>query len=80
MQEISASKFKATCLSVMEQVRTSGEPVLVTKRGEPLIEVVPAKGPASGVRQLGALRGSAVLQDDLIEPAAPNEVWESHGQ
>ena len=43
MKKIAAGKFKAQCLKVMEQVRTTREPVLITKRGQPLAKVVPAE-------------------------------------
>ena len=35
MEEIAISKFKATCLSVLENVRKTGKTVLVTRFGEP---------------------------------------------
>lgn len=33
------SKFKATCLAVLQEVRQTGQPILVTRRGEPIAEV-----------------------------------------
>jgi len=42
MKKIAAAKFKAYCLKVMQQVRSSQEPVLVTERGQPLAKLVPA--------------------------------------
>ena len=42
MEEITISKFKATCLAVIEKVRKSGKPVLVSSFGKPMAEVVPA--------------------------------------
>ena len=41
MEEIAISKFKATCLAVLEKVRKTGKPVLVTRFGQPVAEVVP---------------------------------------
>jgi prevent-host-death family protein len=73
---ISVSEFKATCLSVLETVRRTGRPVLVTKRGQPLAEVVPP--PAAGASWLGAMSGSAKLLDDAIEPAAAE--WDVLGE
>ena len=40
MEEIAISKFKATCLAVMERVRRTRQPVLVTRFGEPVAEIV----------------------------------------
>ena len=41
MEEIAISKFKATCLAVLERVRKTGEPVRVTRFGQVVAEVVP---------------------------------------
>jgi antitoxin (DNA-binding transcriptional repressor) of toxin-antitoxin stability system len=41
MEEIAISKFKATCLAVLENVRKTGKAILVTRFGEPMAEVVP---------------------------------------
>jgi prevent-host-death family protein len=43
MDEIAISKFKATCLAVLERVRETGRSVRVTKFGKPIAEVVPPK-------------------------------------
>ena len=40
MEEMAISKFKATCLAVLERVRKTGEPVLVTRFGHPIAEIV----------------------------------------
>ena len=40
MRKMAAGQFRKHCLSVMERVRVTGEPVLVTKRGAPLVKVV----------------------------------------
>jgi prevent-host-death family protein len=75
METLAISKFKATCLGVLEQVRRSGEPVLITKRGEPIAEVVPTSRPAEGKRQLGVMAGTAEVVGDLSEPMYTDEEW-----
>jgi prevent-host-death family protein len=42
MKWMRASVFKARCLKVMNEVRATGEPVAVTKRGKPVVNVIPA--------------------------------------
>jgi prevent-host-death family protein len=47
---IIASRFKATCLAVLDEVERTGRPVVVTKRGRPVVRVVPIEetgGPRS---------------------------------
>jgi len=41
METLSVSRFKATCLSVLEQVHTKKKKILITKRGVPIAEIVP---------------------------------------
>ena len=40
METMPISKFKATCLAVLQRVRRTGRPVLVTRFGKPVAEVV----------------------------------------
>ena len=77
MDSIAISKFKATCLAVLEEVRRTGRPVLITKRGEPVAEIVPASRPAAGKRPLGLLAGTGKVVGDIVAPAADEREWES---
>lgn len=59
MRTIAAGKFKATCLALMNHVAESGESIEVTKRGKPLVRLVPVRDELSGVRSVfGAAKGS----------------------
>ncbi|MEP7345043.1 MAG: type II toxin-antitoxin system Phd/YefM family antitoxin, partial [Gemmatimonadaceae bacterium] len=73
---ISISHFKATCLAVLEQVRRTGRPVLITKRGEPIAEVVPPRASSAGAAWMGRLRGSVVIAGDTVSPAANDADWD----
>ena len=79
MEEMPISRFKATCLAVLERVRRTGRPVLITRFGQPVAEVVPPTPEAGGADWLGALAGTARMRDDLIEPALSPEDWEALG-
>jgi hypothetical protein len=37
METLSVSRFKATCLSVLEEVKTKKKRVRITKRGKPIL-------------------------------------------
>lgn len=41
MKAITAGTFKATCLTVMDEVEARREPVLITKHGKSVAKVVP---------------------------------------
>jgi prevent-host-death family protein len=38
---IKASKFKAKCLALIDEVAGTGDPIVITKNGKPLVELVP---------------------------------------
>jgi prevent-host-death family protein len=65
VKEISISKFKATCLAVLEHVRKSKQPVRVTRFGKPVAEVVPPSGPKQKKR-LGSMAGSVEIRGDIV--------------
>jgi prevent-host-death family protein len=44
MQTIQISEFKAKCFSLVEAVATTGEVLVVTKNGRPVVEVCPFSG------------------------------------
>lgn len=77
MDSIPISTFKATCLAVLARVRATGEPVQVTKRGEPVAEIVPASRPPTGKRRLGVLAESGRIVGDIVSPVADSDEWEA---
>lgn len=77
MQQIPISKFKATCLGVLETVRKTRKPVLVTRFGTPIAEVVPPSMPDKPKHWIGSLAGTAVIQGDIISPTTDDQDWEA---
>jgi prevent-host-death family protein len=71
---VTASRFKAQCLAMLDEVAATGEEILVTKRGRPIARLVAVGEPSS-------LSGSVtfhVSDDDLVAPL--DERWEAeHG-
>lgn len=66
---IPAGEFKATCLAILDRVARTGEPVVVTKRGKPVVEVVPIR-PA----HVPSLVGSVKTTGDIVGPIL--DEWE----
>ena len=54
-RSVSASVFKNVCLKLMEDVRKHRTPVTVTKRGKPLVRVVPINEEAKPRTLLGTI-------------------------
>lgn len=66
MREIPISKFKATCLAVLEQVRRTKRPVRVTRFGKPVAEVVPPSPQPGQERVLGFMAGGGAIRGDIV--------------
>jgi prevent-host-death family protein len=77
METIAISKFKATCLSVLKQVQRTRKPILVTKFGEPVAQIVPPPPPPQPKRRLGAMAGTGKIVGDIIAPASDEKDWEA---
>ena len=73
MEEIAISKFKATCLSVLEDVRKTGKTVLVTRFGEPVAEVVPSSKKRK--QWVGSLAETGQINGDIVSPASDEDDW-----
>jgi prevent-host-death family protein len=76
MEEVPISKFKATCLAILERVRRSRRPVRVTRFGKPVAEIVP---PSPGPRPddwLGCMREEGSIVGDVVSPASSESDWE----
>ena len=76
MEEMAISKFKATCLAVLERVRRSRRPIRITRFGEPVAEVVPPSMPARPKQWLGALRSTGQIRGDIVAPATKEGDWD----
>lgn len=74
MREIAISKFKATCLAVLEDVRRTGAPVRVTRFGRPVAEVAPAR-PETASSWLGCAKHSVEITGDIAGPVGAFRGW-----
>lgn len=77
METIGISKFKATCPVVLERVRRTGEPVLVTRFGEPVAVVVPPSDRERPRNWLGAFRERGEILGDLVSPLVSEDEWDA---
>jgi prevent-host-death family protein len=74
MKSVAVSEFKSRCLSLLEDVARTGEPLLVTKRGRPLARITPS-GNVAVARPQDTLRGSVSYEGDLLAPVVRAEAW-----
>jgi prevent-host-death family protein len=68
---VAAGRFKAECLALLDRVEQTGEPLVVTKRGRPVAEVVPIRAASR------SLKGSVTVRGDVVEPIL--DAWELEG-
>ncbi|QEA38647.1 type II toxin-antitoxin system Phd/YefM family antitoxin [Pistricoccus aurantiacus] len=73
-EEISKTQFKARALEILRQIEASGEPVIVTDKGRPAIEV--RRYRSDQRLPLERLRGSVLKLVGPFEPAGDGD-WEA---
>jgi prevent-host-death family protein len=75
MKTIPAGQFKARCLRLMDEVRTTREPVLITKKGRPVAKLVPAESQPEDI--FGCLKDEIKIVGDIESPVVPWEDWDA---
>ena len=73
MKQIPAGEFKASCLAVMDNVQATGEPIVVTKRGVPVVKLVPA-GSKDDI--FGFMANEFRIVGDVESPVVPLDHWD----
>lgn len=76
MKTVPAGKFKQHCLSLLDEVGASGEPIVVTKRGKPVARLTPVPSVREGDWR-GAMRGHGAITGDIVAPAADPAEWDA---
>ncbi len=74
MKRMPAGEFKSRCLSVMDEVHATGEPVVITKRGKPVAKLVAAEGEKEDL--FGFMAGEFRIIGDIESPTVPLEDWD----
>jgi prevent-host-death family protein len=76
LEQVTISKFKATCLRLLDNVKKTGQPLLVTRRGEPIAIITPPPPPQKPESWLGAMKDTVRISGDIISPALNEKDWE----
>jgi prevent-host-death family protein len=78
MRKVAAGKFKATCLKLMDRVAATGEPIEVTRRGKPLVRLVPAAAKGKKTRSIfGASKHRILYLAPDEELFSTGEPWDA---
>ena len=73
MKHMPAGEFKSRCLAIMDQVRESGEPVVITKHGKPVAKLVPVEGKGEDI--FGWMAGKGKIVGDIMNSVPPQD-WD----
>jgi prevent-host-death family protein len=73
MKQMPASAFKARCLAIMDDVQATGEPVVVTKRGKPVVKVIPVRPEKDDI--FGCMASKVKIVGDIESPVVPLKAW-----
>ena len=64
--EISATQFKAECLKLMDEVEKTRQPIIITKQGRPVAQLVPI--PTDSGSLFGYMKGTMRINGDVMAP------------
>ena len=73
---ISAGRFKAECLKLMDVVNETHVSLTITKRGKPVARLVPVSEEKK-TGYFGYLRGLVHVEDDIVSPI--EKEWDVDG-
>lgn len=71
---VSKSRFKAHALELFRQVERTGQPIVITDRGTPVLKLVPYRDEPDAA--LRVLRESVVKYEAPLKPVGEDD-WES---
>lgn len=71
---ISKSRFKARALELFREVERTGQPLIVTDRGRPVLRIVPYEQEPEAL--LAGFRGMVKRYDDPLEPEGVDD-WDA---
>src|SRR5271170_7693721 len=69
--DIPAAVFKAECLKLMDEVARTGQPIVITKHGKPVAQLVPV--PAQPESLFGYMKDTLTIKGDIV--SAVREDW-----
>ena len=77
IREIAISKFKARCLSLLEEVSKTKAPLRVTRRGKAIADVIPTTSEAEERSWIGSMSDSIDIVGDIVSPVIDVEAIEA---
>jgi prevent-host-death family protein len=76
IEKVPISKFKATCLALLDRIKRTGQPILVTRKGEPIAQIIPPPAPKRPGSWVGSFASRGKIVGDIIAPAVEQGEWD----
>ena len=73
--ESACKEFSVPCLSVLQRVHKTRKPILITRFGKPIAEVVPPSPPPRPANWMGSMAGTGEILGDIVGPISTEEEW-----
>ena len=77
MRDIAISKFKATCLAVLDEVDKTHQPIRITRRGKPIAEIGPPAPSSKIADAVGCMIGRIKILGDIVSPSTDEREWDA---
>jgi antitoxin (DNA-binding transcriptional repressor) of toxin-antitoxin stability system len=74
MDTLSKTHFKAHALEVFREIENSGEPMIITDRGKPTLEIRKLRQRTESPLEI--LRGTVLKYEDPLQPVSEDD-WEN---
>jgi antitoxin (DNA-binding transcriptional repressor) of toxin-antitoxin stability system len=62
---------------VLQRVKRTGRPVLITRFGQPVAEVIPPQRRVSQSDWLGGMAGRVKIVGDIVAPVVDADTWDA---
>ena len=76
-ETVPVTKFKASCLALLEKVKSTGQTILVTRQGEPIALISPPPRPEKPESWLGSFKSKGRIVRDIVSPISDEKDWEA---
>jgi prevent-host-death family protein len=74
---VTVTKFKTVCRALLDKVNRTGQPILVTRQGEPIALISPPPRPKKLKSWLGSFKSKGRIAGDIVSPVADKRDWEA---
>jgi len=68
-----AGQFKAECLKIMDEIKMTGQELVITKHHVPIVKLCPLK--ANEESLFGKMKGTVHILGDITQPIG--EIWDA---